>query len=271
MKKFASIMLASVMLLSLPTSSFAESKFDLFKSEDTARKVIEKDVRDMYRNDKEFQMMVNEYGPKAGEEMIQMMVDSKLEKSAGARMIAPTAVLFDTASVDAPLIKQINSYYCGPANALQVIYSLGKEGSVSGSTDSSKQSTLGSNMGTASGVGTYVYKMRNELNKYVSSNQFSYIQVKGNLSYSDFLQGTFGSLANDRAPILHAKTQFLSYYNGYSTGHYITIQSVHGPSETCTLLDTNPNAKYYGYQNVPVSEAFDAVGALSGRYLIYNP
>lgn len=54
-----------------------------------------------------------------------------------------------------PIYEQINRYYCGPATIKQAIQY------ITGS--SASQETYGSNMGTNSEKGTYVYKMTQEL------------------------------------------------------------------------------------------------------------
>ncbi|SHJ89544.1 cysteine peptidase family C39 domain-containing protein [Paramaledivibacter caminithermalis] len=259
-KRFIALSMIFAMLFSV--SSYAENAKDI----NQLRGKIEKKVRKEYEKDPEFQMEVRDLGEEVGEKMINQIIESRLKKALNSNVRGGNGSIF---YVSVPLIKQNNYYYCGPANTLQAIYGLGKEDNVSGSSDSDKQYTLGANMGTKPGIGTYVYKVKNELNKYA---EYDYIYEKGsNMTESEFRDNITYSLMYNYAPILHAKTEYLSYYNGYSTGHYITVNFINLDSQMVNLQDTNNKTEYYGSHEVPLSEAYNSISEPSNRYLIYLP
>lgn len=200
--------------------------------------------------------------PVSARVMIQRNVENQLNLIQDATTIQPNSGNSTNAWVDPILIKQKNSYYCGPCSALQEITAYG--GSVAGSTNDAKQDTLANAMQTNSSVGTYVYKVSNVLNTYVSG--YSYKRGSEMSDYS-FRQTVLKSLVNNKAPILHARTQYLSYYNNHSTGHYICVTAINNNTDKIRLSDCNRDSRYYGTRSIPTSEAKASVSA-SERYLI---
>lgn len=71
------------------------------------------------------------------------------------------------------------------------------------------------------------------------------------------------------APILHAKTQYLPYYDGHDSGHYIAVSEVDKTNGIVRLSDCNCNNDYYGVHVVSVGAAYEAIFQKSQRYLIY--
>lgn len=76
------------------------------------------------------------------------------------------------------------------------------------------------------------------------------------------------SLFYNTAPIIHARTAYLPYYNGHASGHYIAISEVDKANATIRLKDCNNNSAYYGQHIVSVNDAYKAINEESSRYLI---
>ena len=166
--------------------------------------------------------------------------------------------------------EQEKSYWCGPANIKQVIQY------INGS--SSSQSTYASSMGTNSTDGTYVYKMVNELNKRQSDFKYAYKYVSSSMSVDDFLEIVEKSIYAKKPMILHADTKSLSYYNGASLGHYLTLNGfaydVAGPmpSGKPQVYCVDSYYKDYGKGSVFGEHQISASSALNSvkdRYIIY--
>lgn len=173
----------------------------------------------------------------------------------------------EVASVSTTLVQQLNGYTCGPASSYMAIGGWGGTGSIAGSTTTAKLNTLASQMESASGVGTYVYKLRNILNTYTDDYDYDYYEGS-TLDELHFRIYTFNSLSYDRAPILHAKTAALSYYNGHNTGHYIAVTEFDYNTMEVRLHDPHNSNTYYGIHQVPYEEAYSSVADYSGRYYI---
>lgn len=77
------------------------------------------------------------------------------------------------------------------------------------------------------------------------------------------------SLCYNIAPILHARTQYLPYYGGHASGHYIAVSEVNKTTGTVRLSDCNKNDPYYGIHVESVEKVYQSIAAESGRYLIY--
>ena len=177
----------------------------------------------------------------------------------------------EVASVDTTLVQQLNGYSCGPASAYMAIDGWDGTGSIDGTTTEAKQERLATQMETNSTYGTYVYMLRNIINTY--TDKYDYAYYEGN-TLDEFLFRiyTFNSLSYNRAPILHAKTAALSYYNGYNTGHYIAVTEMDYNTMEVRLHDPNNTDAYYGIHRVPYEEAYSSIADYSGRfYICYWP
>ena len=168
-----------------------------------------------------------------------------------------------------PLIQQTQTYNCGPTSALQVIYGMGAANNVSGTTDGDKINTLAL-QADASSSGAIVYKLVNAINLYATANRH-YEYIQGNsLTQAQFQSKVETSLFYDLAPILHAKTEWLDYYEGHSSGHYIAVSELDKINGRITVKDCNYNNSYYGTHTEPISNFYDCIqNDLNGaRYLI---
>lgn len=169
-------------------------------------------------------------------------------------------------STNVPLIQQTKSYNCGPTSALQVLYGMSCQSLVNGQNDAAKIEQLEADSGTDT-TGTMVYRLTNTLNQYATRADYEYI-LGSSMTKEQFQGKVETSLYYNFAPILHARTQYLSYYGGHSSGHYIAVREVDTVNETIKLQDCNYNNNFFGQHVVSIDEAFDAIHAASSRYLI---
>lgn len=165
-----------------------------------------------------------------------------------------------------PLIQQTKKYNCGPTAALQVLYGMACQSQVAGQTDAEKIAQLERDSGTDAS-GTIVYKLTNTLNKYTQRTNYRYILGSG-MTKEDFHKKLETSLFYDYAPILHARTQYLLYYKGHKSGHYIAVCEVDNSAGTVRLKDCNYNNDFFGQHNVTLDEAYESINVESSRYLI---
>lgn len=205
--------------------------------------------------------------------MIDTIVEAQLRTSTYAGpMREPNCVV--------PLIMQKETYYCGATSALQAIYGFGKEDMVAGSTKDDKQDTLATNMEMTT-AGALVYKIANELNRYIDDNNYSYINGTNIGSLDNFKSLVSNSLFNDRPVILHALTDSLDYYEGNRYRHYIVVDTYYatemasGPEGFMRLRDCNYISDYYGTHQVDAAQVYGSINRLdennNPRYLIYAP
>ena len=166
-----------------------------------------------------------------------------------------------------PLIQQTKTYNCGPTAVLQVLYGMGCQNQVAGQTNEEKISQLEKDCCTNKEDGTIVWKLTNTLNKYTTRADYRYILGSG-MTMEDFQKKVETSLFYNVAPILHARTQYLDYYNGHKSGHYIAVCEVDNSTKKIRVQDCNCNNNYYGQHTVPIEEAFRSINVESSRYLI---
>jgi hypothetical protein len=169
-----------------------------------------------------------------------------------------------------PNYRQETSYWCGPANIKQVLQY------INGSSLS--QATYASSMGTNSTDGTYVYKMRDELNNRQSRESYVYsLMGSGGYSFDSFLNFHSFALTKSAPLIYHIKTHTLYMYNGTSLGHYLTgsgYSYTEIPGSTPLRMITYVDTYYADYGRGSVLGTFTAAAenvyaGLNGRYLIW--
>ncbi|MDE5746274.1 MAG: C39 family peptidase [Acetatifactor sp.] len=170
-------------------------------------------------------------------------------------------------STNVKLIQQTTDKNCGPTAALQVLYGMSRQGAVSGTTDAEKINTLMGDCKTDSS-GTYVGNLVSCLNKY--SINASYRCTEGRtMTQAQVQEKLETSLCYNIAPILHAKTQYLPYYGGHSSGHYIAVSEVDRTTGKVRLSDCNWSNKYFGVHVESIEKVYQSIAAESDRYLIY--
>ncbi|HHT46769.1 MAG TPA: hypothetical protein GX004_05690 [Firmicutes bacterium] len=225
----------------------------------TIKKQIESEVRIEYENDPEFLKLITSKGRGSGEEMINRIVERRLEQYIEEKEFGTHGQYGDAYYCIVPSIKQAEKNWCGAACVLQTLYGLGKEWMVSGSTNAQKQDTLVNNMMPDF---THVYKLTEELNKYI--NDKYYIWTRATSSNLDtlpkFNQRVTGSLYFDRPVILRVRTQYLSYYD-YSTTHYVNVDYILWNGSNCnvSLVDPHYDDSYFGYHYLSSAEAYSSI------------
>ncbi len=166
--------------------------------------------------------------------------------------------------------EQETSYWCGPATIKQAVHW------INGS--SASQQTYATRMGTNSSSGTYVYKMRNEMNYRQSEHSYVYTDVSTLDNEWDLWTIVTQDVWEDRVPvIIHALTDVLYMYNGRNLGHYITITGYYDDYLSAEFnyfeyVDTY-NANYgrgnvMGFHTVGFYELYNSLHD-SGRYVIW--
>lgn len=163
------------------------------------------------------------------------------------------------------LVPQIKTWWCGYATTLQTLYGLGKQGTVSGSTDAQKQTKIANDMGDPNNS-AIVYKICNYLNARLSTGKYSYYLGSSQTVHS--FSGLVGSsLMLDRPVILHARTQSLPYYNGKNLAHYLSLDTIEVAKNKVRIVDCNYDTRYQGTHYVSIAEAYGTVSP-AGRYFI---
>jgi len=249
------IAVAMIVTFVLPENAFA--------SENNVDSKYE-ELYNLYKDDVEFQRMQEEYGEEYVQDYIQKIAQREMTESmsrGGGGNLCYQYV---------KNIKQTNSYNCGPTTVLQTLYGLYAAGNVSGSTDEEKIATLSKACETNSKDGTLVGEVVRALNRYQSGTTYKFLAASNISSIYVLEDYVATSLTYGRPVILHAKTKYLSYYNGKNSGHYINLNEINRTTDLVQLVDCNYNDAYYGvHMSVPLSEVYDCLKKESGRYLIY--
>ena len=277
MKKVCSILLTLVLIMSIPVPSFAvevgpKSTTPIISSAESnlpmtrRNRMTEAELRAMYWASSEFQKFY-ENDPDDALASLDKAVEDYYVSLPSSTYSTASYTAEDIASVSAVLVQQLNSYSCGPASAYMAIDGWSGTGSISGTTDTAKLQRLASQMNTNETDGTVVATLTGVLNGYVNSKKYSYY-LGSTLDEFHFRVYAFNSLSYERAPILHAKTGALSYYNGFNRGHYITVTQFDYNTMEVRLHDPNYRDDYYGIHYIPYEEAHSSVADYSDRYFI---
>lgn len=170
-------------------------------------------------------------------------------------------------STNVKLIQQTTDFNCGPTAALQVLYGMSRQGAVAGNTDAEKIYTL---MGDCNALyhGAVVDNLKICLNKYSTNASYRYTEGR-TMTQAQVQEKLETSLCYNIAPILHAKTQYLPYYGGHSSGHYIAVSEVDRTTGNVRLSDCNWSNKYFGVHVESIKDVYQSIAAESERYLIY--
>ncbi len=256
MKRIVTIILSLVLVLATLPAVYAQSVNSSFTSDD-----LEALFRE-YMEYPEFAMHYKVDPDAAIGNLERILSHHRTTKEQSLR----TETYYDN-WVSTSLVQQPDGITCGPASGLMALIGAGVSGNVFGSTNAAKVYTLAGVMQTQSYGETIVWLLAAGLNNYVASYQYTYINMT-NKSLSDFQNYVQDSLIYGRIPILHAVTSYLGYYGGNTDYHYIAIQRFNGPNSTMTLYDPHNSPSYYGSHVVPVSQAYNSIHAVSGRYLI---
>ncbi len=258
-KRFISVIISLVFTFNLICLSVSAND-DISRSEMEAQ--IRSEIMAEYLNDPQFMLMCSQ-SPATAEKYITNEITKRLlpQTMGSSGPIAYCTV---------PLIQQPNSYYCGYASMLMSIYGFGRGSSVSGNTDTEKQTTLAKMQSTNGNVAAVVYKIVDDLNSFVpNSRTYAYTAATG-MSKSTFSTKVYSSLYYDRPVILHAYTGKLSYYQGVNSGHYVVISSIDQQHNTVTVVDPHYNSTYYGNHTVTIDNALSSIAISTNDSLNIN-
>lgn len=222
------------------------------------------ELYNLYRDDVEFQRMKEAYGEDYVQDYIQNIAQREMTESmsrGGGGNLCYQSV---------KNIMQKKDYNCGTTTVLQTLYGMYAQNNVSGATDAAKIATLDAEYTVDAQGFTYVHQVVSALNKYQSGTTYKWLAASNISSISTFEDYIATSLTYGRPVILHAKTKYLSYYNGKNLGHYINLTEINRTTDLVQLVDCNYNTSYYGvHMSIPLSEAYNCIKSESGRYLIY--
>ncbi|MBR5635477.1 MAG: hypothetical protein IKW81_00925 [Pseudobutyrivibrio sp.] len=217
-------------------------------------------VYDEYKDDQQFQMMLDDYGEEYAIDFLKDVNSNNAPRLRGGG--GNTCYQYVTC------VKQSEHYNCGSASVLQSLYGMGAASNVRGATNNDKMKTLDSEYNVTS-QGMIVYQVRDALNKYKPKGIGNYVYARGNsVSEGQFEDRIANSLMSCRPVVLHAMTGTLTYYGGKNLRHYLSLDYVNRSTKTVRIVDCNYNSKYLGAHNVPLSEAYSTINIVD-RYFIY--
>lgn len=238
------------------------------------RENIEAEVREKYENDPMFILETQEKGSAWTEAYLNRIIDRKVER---AKKVSPYSDPDAIQQVSMTAIEQTEEYNCGPTNALMVLYTAGRASRVSGSNDAEKIETLSASnycdCDENSG-GSMVYKVKNTINAFMPSNQQNYSYEEPS-SKTDFIDEIYHSLQEGYAAIMHSDNSELPYWDGYGSGHYVSVYYINTNTTNNTVKVADSYNGYY-CENSPYLDTFgkhtisinDAYYALKD-YVIY--
>ncbi len=203
---------------------------------------IERDLTDELMNTEEYINELNE----ANDKSEKYYENNKKLKASGAKKIT------------LPAQKQEYYYFCGPATAQMI---LGYKGI------NKSQSTLADSMGTSPSEGTYVYKMEEELNKYLG-NKYIYTMT----SQSNFSSDLLYSIDNNYPMVAHAYGETLGI-SGVE-GHFVALNgysySSSGLTGSSNVTYTDPYYNHLGEYTTSINNMKNSINDRAGFYIKYN-
>lgn len=223
------------------------------------------DVWQRYESDEQFQLMIKDYGEEYAVEFVEDVI--KNENLTAKTRGGGGNVCYQYVTN----VKQTKTYNCGSTTVLQTLYGLGSTNKVSGSSDADKIAFIDSKYDVDSQGSLFVYQVTDALNAYKPNGIGNYTYTVGtSLTENQFEGAIATSLTSCKPIVLHAKTEYLSYYQGKSLGHYLSLDYVNRTERVVRIVDCNYNDSYYGiHRNVPISEAYNTIAKTNSRYLIY--
>lgn len=167
-------------------------------------------------------------------------------------------------SLGVKVYRQTKNYTCSAASALAALRYLGK-------CTNKKDTDIY--------TGTYVYMVRDNLNKYLGSGTYRWDTFKSQASYEQAIRA---SLAQN-CPVVARVAFSKGYFNYTSSGHYTTIVGIYNGGDGrvwLKLVDSfanHYNSNDYtdattGIVHIPLEELYKygTYGGASDIYLIYN-
>lgn len=214
-----------------------------------------------YENDKQFKLMVEDYGIEYGEEFLrdiaQMKVSNNLVRGGGGNVCYQYVTN----------IMQTKNYNCGSTTTLQTLYGLNSASNVSGSSYAAQISTLDARYNVDAQGSMMVYQVSNALKDY-GNRTYAY-KTGDSMTLDQFEANVANSLTAGKPVILHAKTEQISYYKGKASNHYLSVDYVNRTTDRVRIVDCSFHQEFFGAHDVSLTDAYKSVSAVAGRYLIY--
>lgn len=194
--------------------------------------------------DEEFIYIYEQEGCLAFKTVERMLNDVFEDK---VSLCAETDELFYT-KYRIPIIKQKNSYFCGPASTLMALIGSGAEDFnyiENGYYSDAVQDRLAKELETDPSNGTFVYKITEIMQKYYPgkngwSYQYRAFPNNSGETYEYALDYIESSLIRDAVPIIRLQdTSPLGYYKKNSYQHYMVVEGVDILAESVTVVDPN--------------------------------
>ena len=146
------------------------------------------------------------------------------------RNIVPYGFTYTNRTLNVPTYQQETNYWCGPAAVKETLQFL--------NGSSLTQGQYANNMGTNSSIGTYVYKIRDELNSRQSKHYYQYEDINSETRFTQILIATVMNSDVGVPFILHAVTGSLYRYNGNSLNHYLVVNGGDMANQKVTYVDS---------------------------------
>lgn len=223
----------------------------------------EEKVYQEYKDDEQYQKMVDDYGEAYGETFLENVVKSRLNSNISI-MSGGGNECYQTVKN----IMQTKDYNCGSTTTLQTLYGLNSASNILGIGDAARISSLDTKYNVESQGCMIVYQIVDALNKYNNGNQTYIYKEASGMTLNQFEDNVATSLTNCKPVVLHAVTTKLDYYYGRESFHYLSLDYINRTSDTVRIVDCNNKSAYYGVHYVPLSQAYDTIHR-SDRYLIY--
>ncbi|MBQ8931234.1 MAG: C39 family peptidase [Ruminiclostridium sp.] len=170
-----------------------------------------------------------------------------------------------------PVLRQMTSYFCGPAATAQALVGNGALAEANYST--TRQYIIADELGTTIENGTEIGRIRDYLNQVMgynsSSNRYA-VKAFTQFSYDKALYYIRNSLYYDACPIFRiADTSYFDYYNGTEQTHYVTISQYNASASNVRFVDPNYDVTYRGYHDITFDDLETAIYTMS-RYEILD-
>lgn len=168
-----------------------------------------------------------------------------------------------TSKYSFPMVKQMNTYFCGPASTLMALIGSGASSyyyTNDTTTLNNWQISLAKEdilNATPQHTKTDIERITKVLNDNIPSKYgYKYKSKAFTIhSYSKALDFVSTSLVNDAVPVLLIRdTSLLKYYKGASFSHYVVINYVDFNAETVMIKDPHYDSRYHGIHVISFDE-----------------
>lgn len=178
-----------------------------------------------------------------------------------------------------PIIKQSKGYNCGIAAALQALIGDGVLSNSTSNKNAAKQQALENEIDSffpkPYSSQEAPYMLEYILNQY-SNNKYTNLVVTI-YTKDAMIQNMRDSLAAGYCPVvLVDDTSYLSYYNGHSYSHYVTVSQINDNGHIAVLVDPfnsdvcGGQSSFGGIHNATFDELMNGIGTMNGWVICYK-